>query len=245
MDLRDRLARGDALTGLFVKTPATELVEVLALSGLDFICLDTEHAAFDRRSLDQCLAVAMALGLPALVRVAHAGQAEVLQALDGGAAGVVLPHVATAAQAADVARWCRFGNGGRGFAGSTRSAGYATRSMPEVLDLPQPVVIAQIEEPSGVDEVAGIAATDGIDALFIGAADLTVAYGQTDQAAPVVAEARRKVFDVAAEAGKPVAVFLAKGEAIPAAKAEGARLFFMSSDQGLLLAGARALMTQS
>ncbi|MEL6600179.1 MAG: aldolase/citrate lyase family protein [Pseudomonadota bacterium] len=245
MDLRQRLAQGEDLTGLFVKTPATELVEVLALSGLDFICLDTEHAAFDRRSLDQCLALARALDLPALVRVAHTAQAEILQALDGGAAGVVMPHVATAAMAADAARWCRFGDGGRGFAGSTRSAGLATRTMPEVLALPQPLVIAQIEDPSGVAEVEGIVATPGIDSVFIGAADLTVAYGVDSQAEPVVAEARRRIFDAAAKANMPVAVFLAAGSGIAGAREEGARLFFMSSDQGLLLAGARSLMKDS
>src|SRR5690606_22818818 len=98
-------------------------VEVLAMSGLDFICIDAEHAPQDRRATDACLTVARALGLPALVRVPEGTPAQILTALDSGAVGVVVPHVFNVERATIAARAAHFGHGGRGFAGSTRWAG--------------------------------------------------------------------------------------------------------------------------
>ena len=56
-DFKVRMLSGERLLGTFVKTPSVEMVELLALAGLDFICLDAEHAPFDRMRLDACLAV--------------------------------------------------------------------------------------------------------------------------------------------------------------------------------------------
>ncbi|NBC94954.1 MAG: aldolase, partial [Deinococcus-Thermus bacterium] len=52
--LRARMRAGETLAGTFLKTPAHELIEVLAGSGLDFVCLDAEHAPFDRARTDAC-----------------------------------------------------------------------------------------------------------------------------------------------------------------------------------------------
>ena len=158
-DFRDRIASGQMIAGTFVKTPAIEMVEILSMSGLDVLCLDAEHAPFDRARLDACLAVARGRGVPCLVRVPDAQPSTLLQVLDSGADGVVVPHVDSAKKAAAVARACRFGHGGRGFAGSTRSANYATQPMKDVLDGGSAVtVIAQIEDPEGVTEATAIAA---------------------------------------------------------------------------------------
>ena len=82
---------GDLLAGTFVKTPHHVLIEVLAQSELDFLCLDAEHAPFDRSSLDACLAVAVALDFPILIRVGDNSPREILQALDYGTVGIVVP----------------------------------------------------------------------------------------------------------------------------------------------------------
>ena len=58
------------------------MIEVLAQSGLDFLCLDAEHAPFDRGAMDQCIAVATALDFPILIRVGDGSEREILQALD-------------------------------------------------------------------------------------------------------------------------------------------------------------------
>ena len=91
--LRDRMLRREILAGTFLKTPAHEMVELLARSGLDFVAIDAEHAPFDRGRLDACLAMARALNFPVLVRVPEGSAAAILIALDSGATGVIVPHV--------------------------------------------------------------------------------------------------------------------------------------------------------
>ena len=239
--LRTRMHRGDILAGTFLKTPAHELVEVLALSGLDFIALDAEHAPFDRARIDACLAIARALEFPVLVRVPDGTQAEILKALDSGATGVIVPHVATAEKAHNIAKWSRFGHGGRGYAGSTRWAGFATRKMAEVLaqSAEETVVLAQIEEPEGVEAIDDIAAVDGIDGLFAGPADLAVCLGLSDTSAPEVMDAMARVADAATRHGRTAMTFVADADQVPALKKLGMRMFFIGSDHAFMLSEAR------
>ncbi len=199
MNLRDRMLAGERLVGTFLKTPSIELIEVLSKSGLDFICLDAEHAPFDRARLDGCLAIGRALDFPLLVRVPSGSPDDLLKVLDGGAVGVVVPHVYSAEKAEEISRSSRFGRGGRGYAGSTRWAGYATRPMKDILDQSksETIVIAQIEEPEGVEAIEAIAGTDGIDGVFIGPADLSVAYGKTDIDSDELKQAMKTVGDAA------------------------------------------------
>lgn len=239
--LKERMRRGDILAGTFIKTPAPEIIEILAMSGLDFIALDAEHAPFDRGRMDACLGMARAVGIPCLVRIPDGTQAEILKVMDSGATGVVVPHVDTVEKAENIARWSRFGHGGRGFAGSTRWAGFATRSMSEILEQSQKetVVLAQIEEPEGVDAIDAIAAVEGIDALFVGPADLAVCYGKTDAADPAVLEAMSKVGEAARKAGKTCVTFAPNTAVVPDLKARGVSMFFVGSEQGFMLAGAK------
>ena len=239
-EFRQRMLSGEIMAGTFIKTAAYEMVEVLAMSGLDFICLDGEHAPFDRARTDACLALARALDFPVLVRVGSGSAENILQALDSGAVGVVVPHVDTVAKAEEIARAGRFGHGGRGYAGSTRWAGFATRAMPDVMaQASETVVIAQIEEPEGVDASAEIAAVDGIDGLFIGPADLTVAYGADAGAAAKLDAALEKVGNAAQAAGKAYMSFVPSADKAEAWRKYGMTVFFIASEQGFMLTGAK------
>ena len=80
--LKSRMLDGDMLSGTFLKTPAFQLIEILAMSGMDFVALDAEHAPFDRGSVDACLGMARALNFPALVRIPDGSQAQILTMLD-------------------------------------------------------------------------------------------------------------------------------------------------------------------
>jgi 2-keto-3-deoxy-L-rhamnonate aldolase RhmA len=175
MNFRERLRAGELLAATWVKTPHIHVVEVLALSSLDLLVLDAEHAPFGRPELDACILAARAGGKPVLVRPASSSHEYLLQALDGGADGVIVPHVRSAAEARELVRASHYGPGGRGFAGSTRAARYATWGMVNHHKAAKSVsVVAQIEDAEALDEIEEIAAVEGIDALFIGRADLTI-----------------------------------------------------------------------
>lgn len=238
---RQRMLNGEFLAGTFQKTPSYEVVEVLAMSGLDFACLDAEHAPFDRGRMDACLAMARALDFPALVRVGAFTPQDVLQALDSGAVGVVVPHVYSTGKAAKVAAAARFGHGGRGYAGSTRWAGYTTRAMPDLLaqSRDETVVIVQIEEPEGVAAVDAIIATQGIDGLFIGPADLSVAYGKMDRNPDELKVALAEIGRAAKAAGKAYMSFVPGVEKAREWTQYGMTMFFLGSEQNWMLAGGR------
>jgi len=238
--LRARILRRERLSGTFVKTPAYEIVEVLAQSGMDFLCLDAEHAPMDRRGMDGCLALGRALGVPMLVRVPEFTPGNVLMALDSGATGVVVPHVDSAAKAAAVAKAAHFGHGGRGFAGSTRWAGQGAKTMTEVLAMDgETVVLAQIEEPEGVADLDAIAATDGIDGLFVGPADMGVALGVNDAAHPDVRAVMGQVGDAAAKHGKAGVTFVPSTATVPEIAALGISMFFVGSEHSIMLSAAK------
>jgi len=241
---RDLLGR-TPLVGTFMKTPAIDVLEVLILGGLDFVCLDAEHAPFDRAAMNACGALARAAGLPLLVRVPSADPVEIGTALDLGAVGVVVPHVTDVAIATRVARAARFGLGGRGYAGSTRWAGFGTSDMATHLGRSQAetVVFAQIEDPAAVDVCEEIAAVDGIDALFLGPADLSVAYGKTDLASPELQAAMARVGLAARAAGKGCATFVPTAAAGKALEAHGFTAWFVASEHAWILAGARAAVS--
>lgn len=241
-DFRTRLIAGDVLAATWVKTPHPHVVELLALSSLDALVLDAEHAPFDRAALDLCILAARAGGKPVLVRPPSSDHAHLLNALDCGADGVVVPHVRSAAEADAVVHACRYRPGGRGYAGSTRAAGYTTKGMARHrADAEGVLVIAQIEDAEALAEIDAIAAVPGIDALFIGRADLTIALGATTPDDAVVVEAVERICAAGVAAGRPVGMFLARTGDVPLWRDRGATLFILASDQDFLLRGAAAL----
>ena len=238
--LRARILNREVLSGTFIKTPAYEVMEVMKLSGLDFVCVDCEHAPNDRRGMDASLAMCRALDLPALVRVPEYTAGNVLMALDSGAVGVVIPHVTSGEKASAVAKSAHFGHGGRGFAGSTRWAGQGGKTMHQVLEMDdETVVLAQIEEPEGLEALDAIAGTWGIDGLFVGPADMAVSLGLNDVNHPDIMSVMKQVGDAAAKHGKATVTFQANTARVAELKEAGISMFFIGSEHTFMLNAAK------
>ena len=230
------------MAGTFVKTPSPIIAEVLALSRLDLFCIDVEHAPFGRYELDQCLAVFRALERPCLVRVADDSPTGIRNALDSGATGIVAPHVTSAEQAVAIVKAAHFGEGGRGYAGSTRSAGYTTNAGADyrAASAEQTTVIVQIEDLAALDHVSEIAAVKGVDGLFVGRTDLAVAMGRHVAHEEVVA-AVGDICRSARSTGTAAGMFTPLLDEIPTWLDLGASFFLLSSDQSFVLDGANDL----
>ena len=241
---KQRIAAGDALLGTFVKTPHPHIVEVLATAGLDCLCIDAEHAPFDRRDIDACVMAARAGGLPVLVRPPSNAPEQVLNALDCGADGVLVPHVRSADEARAIAASAQYRPGGRGYAGSSRAAGYGIVPMPDhkVASAAKTVVIAQIEDAEALDEIDAIAAVGGIDALFVGRIDLTVSLGCESPDDPAVIAAVDRIVAACLAARRPVGMFLSRTSDVAKWREKGAKLFLLGSDHGFVRDGANALI---
>jgi len=231
---RQRMLAGDKLVGTFLKTPTSHATEIVAALGFDFVVIDQEHSPFDRTTTDIALMSARGCNIPALVRVS--GPDAVLSVLDCGATGILMPHVASADYAREVAALCRYRNGSRGYATSTRAGGYTAVPMWKHIAASDAAitVVAQIEDPEALDEIDAIAAVEGIDSLFIGRGDLTAAFGDETPNPPAVRQAVERIAAAARKANKPVSVYVGARPEAEWLRDQGATTFIHNSDQGFL-----------
>jgi len=240
---RQRLLNHDLLIGTWVKTPSPIVCEILGKSELDALCLDAEHAPFGRTQLDACIAAVRATNMTPLVRVPSADAHNILNALDCGATGIVVPHVRTVEDAEALCQRSLYGPGGRGFAGSTRAAGFAGKAIADQLkeSAERTTIIAQIEDIEALNAIDEIAAVERLDCLFIGRIDLTVALGKTDPNDPVVVDAVASICAAGQKADTAVGMFVADVAEAAQWQDHGASFFLLQSDQAFLLAGAAKL----
>ncbi|RWH67383.1 MAG: 4-hydroxy-2-oxovalerate aldolase [Mesorhizobium sp.] len=243
VSFRSRLHSGTPLVGTWIKTPSRIVTEVLAGSTLDVLCLDAEHAPFDRGDLDGSIFAGSALGMPVLVRPVAASAETLLNCLDLGATGIVAPHIRSAEDADRLVQSSLFGPGGRGYAGSTRAAGFTRRSMAEhrQRSAEDTVIIAQIEDREAVDCLSDIIRIERLDCLFIGRVDLTISMGAASPKDPQVVEAVEEICRRAAEGGMRTGMFVSDLAELPGWLEMGSSLFLLSSDQTFLQEGARDL----
>ena len=242
-NLKDQLKIKAPLLGTFIKTPHPHNVEVLSRVGFSTLCLDAEHAPFDRSALDMCVLAAKANQQHVIVRVENDEHDTLLNALDLGADGILVPHVKTAKQLESVIRHCYYGPKGRGYAGSTRMAGYTTKSIAENLEnnFNQTTVIAQIEDLEAMDELEQICQIPQLDCLFIGRMDLTVALGETDAKSPKVIELVERIVETANKYNVTTGMFIGDLNELDSWLEKNVSLFLLGSDHNFMLAGARQL----
>jgi len=229
------LAPDSLSVGTFVKTDSTQTVEILGLCGLDFVVLDAEHAPFGRRQMDAMLLAARAVGLPMLVRVPDRRDATILNALDLGAAGLIVPHVDSPSQARDLLAAARFVGGRRGLSLSARFADYGTVPRGEAIAAAdRAIIVCQIESPAAVEAVFDIAAEPGVAGLLIGRSDLALSMGVDSPGHVDVMRAVQTIVAAARQHRKSVMVALGRADEMAEFAAVGATSFIVGSDQSLL-----------
>jgi 4-hydroxy-2-oxoheptanedioate aldolase len=169
---------GKAQIGLWSSLSSHYSVEVIAGSGFDWLLLDTEHSPNDLENVVTQLQAASAYPGSAIVRPAWNDMVLIKRFLDVGVQTLLIPYVQTAEEAADAVAFTRYPpRGVRGVAGTTRASrfgrvkDYFKRAEEELC------VLVQVETRLGLDNLDAIAATDGIDGVFIGPADLSAGLG--------------------------------------------------------------------
>lgn len=239
MSLKARLAAQEPMVGTFLKTPSAMVCEVLGRSGLDLVCIDAEHSPFDRRDIDASIAAFRAAGMPAIVRPQSAAPDQILNALDCGADGILAPHIASPGAAEALVAAGTYGKG-RGFAGSSRAAKYGGSTMRDHIEASNAAVtlVAQIEDAEALDCLDDLMQVEGIDAFFIGRADLTVSMGYRNPADPAVVDAIEAICRAGQNAGKSIGMFTANLAELPKWRSLGASWFLLGSDHSFMLKGA-------
>jgi 2-keto-3-deoxy-L-rhamnonate aldolase RhmA len=178
-DISRRLREGSP-AGVWLSIPSPTVAEIVAGTDTDFVVVDTEHTAASVETVEHAVrAVESAPGdTVALVRAAWNDPVRIKRLLDTGAAGVIAPQVETASEAASFVDATRYPPAGdRGLAASRGSDyGAALDDYYETAG-DRLATVVQVESERAVDNVAELSAVDGLDAVFVGPADLSASLG--------------------------------------------------------------------
>ena len=244
---RQKLLSAQNVWGVFMQLPAPELVEVSALLGYDFVVLDCEHGAIGEEMAAHMIRAADAAGITPLVRVPRNEAPTILRYLERGAQGIMVPQVNSAAEAERAAAACRYFPAGlRGIApnravdyGLAGDLGAAMAGLNEEM-----LVLVQLENRAGVEQVDEIARARGVDVVFVGPGDLSQSLGQPARfGAPEVQDAIARVISACVQAGTAVGIYSGDPADSRRYAAMGVRVQ-AAGDIGLFAAGARAFLEQ-
>ena len=172
-----KLAAGELVLCMGVNQMRTPNVAMLAAAcGFDAIYIDLEHNPTSLETTAAICVAALGLAVTPIVRIGSHDPALAARVLDCGAQGLMVPHVADAAEARAIVAACRFATAGhRSAAGSTPAVGYAALKQAEIKRRlnEETLLISMIETPGAVERAEEIAAVEGIDMLHIGSNDIS------------------------------------------------------------------------
>ena len=244
--MKRKLAAGELVLCMNLRLArSVDIAMVAKAGGYDSLYVDMEHSPYSIETTATICAAALGIGITPLVRVPSHDAHWSSRVLDGGAQGVIVPHVDNRGQAEAVVRHCRFPPlGRRSVMGLGPALGYRAVPLGDLNDRlnADTVVIVMLETAEGIENAAAIAAVPGIDVLLIGSGDLTTDYGipgQVDH--PRLRQAYERVAQACRNHGKVLGVggirhnVGLQGELIQL----GARFVIAGTDVNYVLAGAR------
>ena len=161
-----------------------DAAKIAKTAGHDAFYIDTQHCPIDGDTAAQILGAALDTGITPMVRIRGHNQHEIARALDCGALGIIVPDVESGEQAVELVRYVRFPPlGRRSISSLTTHTGYAPMPLPDLIAAAnsETMLIAMIESRRGVENADAIASVSGIDAILIGANDLTIDLGIAGQ----------------------------------------------------------------
>lgn len=204
--IKKLLAHGHLPNVLKINLADPRVIEIVGLCGIDAVWLCTEHVPNDWLNLENQIRGARIHGVDTLVRVGRGSYSDYIRPFEAGATGIIVPHVASEAEARQIVEWVRFHPAGkRALDGGnidgdfclTSSSDYTRQSNEERL------VILQIESPEALEEVEKIASVPGFDGLLFGPGDYSHRLGRVGELGiPEVVAARKRVAAAAQNNGK-------------------------------------------
>lgn len=242
--VRARLQAGETVLALTLTTSNLETAVLGATLGFDFLWVEMEHSPITLETLRSIVLATRGLRASVCARVPVVELWTAKRVLDQGVTGVIFPFASTPQLAQRAARACKYPPAGLRGSG----AGLATSTWPlpgsyyDSADA-NVMVITVIEEAVAVEHIDEIAATPGIDVLFIGTSDLSFSLGlRGRQDEPLLAAAIEKVVAAARRHGKFLGRPAANAEQILRLREQGFQMFQCMTELGLMAQGARSLL---
>jgi len=237
-----RSSGGHPPIGTWVMSASPLVAEAVGCAGFDWGVIDMEHAPLDVMGVVQLLQAVCATKMLPIVRVPWNDAVVVKRVLDAGASTLMFPMVQTATEAEHAVAATRYPPEGlRGVAGMSRGSRFGT--TPHYLKTANKHVgvIVQLETPDAIHSLDAIARVKGVDALFIGPADLSAALGHIGELNhPAVMELMTHAVQRCKALGMPVGTVGDNPELVAQYRATGFDFVGIGSDLGLMMHGARA-----
>jgi 2-keto-3-deoxy-L-rhamnonate aldolase RhmA len=243
---KERLQQNKVAFGFQIRfVRSTEIARAAAFAGYHFLFIDLEHSTMDLDAAAHMCAACLDAGLTPIVRIPSHHHYHATRILEGGAQGIIFPHVHSAEQAREAVANCKFPPiGRRSNAGSLVHMGWQPMPVGEVARLlnDNVLIIALIESLEGIENIDEIAAVEGVDVLSVGSNDLALDMGVPgDYEHAKVQEAYTKVLRAAKRHSKAVRLGGVYDFASMQRNIElGARLVTITSDLKLLMNGMRS-----
>lgn len=249
-DFRSRLRAGEPVVGTWVSIGHPAIAEITAAAGPDFVTIDMEHAAIGIETVENLVRAVDAApdtstpAATAVVRVPSTDPVAIKRVLDTGVEGLMVPRVDSAAQAADVVAASRYPPDGIRGTAAGRAANYGSTFAEYLTHADESIArIVQIETEQAVGNAREIAAVEGIDALFVGPADLSTAVGTAlDYDHEEFRSAVKSVTAAAAAGDTPVGIFVTDPDRIDDWLSLGFTFGIVGFDAKFLIDGNRELL---
>ncbi len=237
-------AGAHAPIGTWISSASPLVAEAVAHAGFDWGVMDMEHSPLDLMDLVHLLQAVAASRMVPVVRVPWNDKVTIKRVLDAGATTLLVPFVQNADEAARAVAAARYPpEGERGMSGAGRASRFGTIANYLRTANREIAVIAQIETVQAVGQLEAIAAVPGVDALFLGPADLSASMGHVGQLThPAVMDLMADVVLRCRAAGKPVGAIGGTPEAVAQYRAIGFDYLAIASDLGLLIQGAQSVI---
>jgi 4-hydroxy-2-oxoheptanedioate aldolase len=244
--LARRLAAGETVYTGWCALPAPIVAETIAREGFVAVTIDQQHGLWDTEATVAGIAAIRSGGAAPIVRVPLGAFATASRALDFGAEGIIAPMINTVADAkafVSAAKYPPLGERSWGPMRAMTLAGIADGKQYLREANAATVTLAMIETRTAMDNLEAIAATPGIDVLFVGPSDLSI--GLTDGAeldphSNTVETALDRIVTACSKAGKIAGLYCANAERAVACARRGFRFLAVGSDLGFLRAGTAA-----
>lgn len=229
------------LLGTWLSSASPLLAEAAGLAGFDWGVIDMEHGPLDLGDVVRLLQAVAATRLVPVVRVPWNDMVTIKRVLDAGATTLLVPFVQNAAEAAQAVAATRYPpQGVRGMAGMTRAAGFGTQADYFANANRRVGVIVQVETLAALSQLEAIAAVDGVEAVFIGPADLSGSMGLGGRANhPQVTSAMADAARRCRALGKPIGTIGVEPEVVAQYRAAGFDFLAVGSDIGLFVQAAQ------
>lgn len=231
-NFRQQCINGEVVIGTFAAIPHPVAIEVIAASGVDFLCIDWEHSQIARDRIEDLIRASDVHKVPAMVRVPGHAPESIAAVLDAGARGVLVPRVSTAAQATAAVQATRYPPIGTRGVGPGRAAAYGYRIPDYLTRANESLLLAiQVETAEGLANIEEIAAVEGVDLIFIGPGDLSVSIDAMGPAnADKLNAAIETIASTARKAGRRVGIFRPSADDIGKWIKSGISFHILASD---------------